>query len=159
MTFKSEILARFNGEASSQPFYLPDLTLWYDWHAKKETLPAPWYQATLAQITHDLGVPTWLTVRPWSIETPGIDISITELEKERIVRIEASSGVLESRWTIGPDGAWWQTEYPVKNPADLRIDVYDTPTRVTNHVTHRSTPSTLPDAFHNLSRTSSSIPD
>jgi len=121
MTFKSDILARFNGEASTQPFYLPDLTLWYDWHAKKETLPASWRDATLAQITHDLGVPTWLPVRPWSIETPGIDISIAEHEKERIVRVEAPSGVLESRWTIGPDGAWWQTEYPVKNPADLPV--------------------------------------
>ena len=85
MTFKSDILARFNGETGSQPFYLPDLTLWYDWHTKKETLPTPWQNAPLAQITHDLGVPTWLAIRPWHIETPGINISTTEHEKERIV--------------------------------------------------------------------------
>ncbi len=121
MTFKSDILARFNGDASPQPFYLPDLTMWYDWHTKKDTLPLPWQNAPLTQITRDLGVPTWLTVRPWRIETPGINISTTEHEKERIVRLEAPSGVLESRWTIGPDGAWWQVEYPVKNPADLAV--------------------------------------
>jgi len=121
MTFKSDILARFNGEAGSQPFYLPDLTLWYDWHTKKETLPAPWQNAPLTQITHDLGVPAWLTIRPWHIESPGINISTTEHEKERIVRVEAPSGVLEARWTIGPDGAWWQVEYPVKNAADLPV--------------------------------------
>jgi hypothetical protein len=121
MTFKSDILARFKGEAASQPFYLPDLTLWYDWHAKKETLPARWQDASLVQISQDLGVPVWMTVRPWKVETPGIEISTTEYEKERIVRVEAPSGVLESRWTIGPDGAWWQVEYPVKNPADLTV--------------------------------------
>ena len=121
MTFKSDILARFNGDTGSRPFYLPDLTLWYDWHTKKGTLPTPWQNASLPEITHYLGVPTWLTVRPWRTETPGINISVTEHEKERIVRVEAPSGVLESRWTIGPDGAWWQIEYPVKNPADLPV--------------------------------------
>jgi hypothetical protein len=121
MTFKSDILVRFNGETSSRPFYLPDLTLWYDWHNKKGTLPTPWQNASLTQIAQDMGVPTWVSVRPWHIETPGIDIITTEHEKERIVRVEASSGTLESRWTIGPDGAWWQVDYPVKNQADLRV--------------------------------------
>ncbi len=121
MTFKSDILARFNGDIDSRPFYLPDLTLWYDWHEKKDTLPTPWQNASLAEITHNLGVPAWLAIRPWRIETPGINISTTEHKKERIVRVEAPSGVLESRWTIGPDGAWWQVEYPVKNTADLPV--------------------------------------
>jgi hypothetical protein len=120
MTFKSDILARFNNGSGTRPFYLPDLTLWYDWHAKKETLPKPWQNASLTQISHDLGVPIWLTVRPWRVEIPPeINISTTEHDKERIVRVETPAGVLESRWTIGPDGAWWQTEYPVKNSSDL----------------------------------------
>jgi hypothetical protein len=121
MTFRSEILARFTGETTALPFYLPDLTLWYDWHVKKNTLPDAWQYKSLPDIARDMGVPIWLTVRPWQMETPGINLSTTERNKERIIRVEATSGVLESRWTIGPDGDWWQTEYPVKNPADLRV--------------------------------------
>jgi hypothetical protein len=33
---------------------------------------------------------------------------------------ETAAGTLTSRWTLGPDGDWWQAEYPVKTSADLK---------------------------------------
>jgi hypothetical protein len=119
MTLKTEILSRFSGEADNQLLYVPDLTLWYDWHRKKDTMPGKWKNYSLPQIARDMGVPIWLTVRPWQIETPGVEITTTENETERVVRVESAYGVLVWRWVIGPDGAWWQTEYPVKTPDNL----------------------------------------
>ncbi len=121
MSFKSEILARFNGNGNSQPFFLPDLTLWYDWHTQKGTLPSPEQGASLPKIAKAMGFPVWLSVRPFQVEHPGINITTTEHPNERIIRVEAPSGILESRWTKGPDEAWWQTDYPVKTPADLAV--------------------------------------
>jgi len=43
----------------------------------------------------------------------------TEREGERVIRSETSAGTLVARWTLGPDGGWWQTEYPVKRQEDL----------------------------------------
>jgi hypothetical protein len=40
-------------------------------------------------------------------------------DAERTVRWETNEGILFSRWTRGPDGDWWQAEYPVKSAADL----------------------------------------
>lgn len=119
MTFKAEILGRFSGEASGSPLYLPDLTLWYNWHHKKGSLPAPWQNYSLPQITQAMGVPIWLSAAPWRIETPGIAVVTTENEQERVITAETSTGPLVWRWQVGPDGAWWQTEYPVKTADDL----------------------------------------
>jgi hypothetical protein len=66
-----------------------------------------------------MGVPVWLPVRPWQLETPGVEIVITERGGERIIRSETSCGTLVARWAQGPDGDWWQTEYPVKRAEDL----------------------------------------
>jgi hypothetical protein len=33
--------------------------------------------------------------------------------------VETAAGPLDARWTLGPDGDWWQTEYPVKGADDL----------------------------------------
>jgi hypothetical protein len=119
MTFKAEILARFSGEASGAPLYLPDLTLWYNWHHKIGSLPAPWQHYSLPQIARAMGVPIWLSAAPWRIETPGIEIVTTENEQERLIAAETSTGTLVWRWQVGPDGAWWQTEYPVKTAENL----------------------------------------
>jgi hypothetical protein len=120
MTAKDEILARFSGEAAGErPLYLPDLTLWYDWHQKKGTLATKWQDYLLPQIARAMGVAIWLTARPWRVETPGVEIVITEQNNERVIRAETSAGTLIARWIVGPDGAWWQTEYPVKTEADL----------------------------------------
>ncbi|MFC1975300.1 uroporphyrinogen decarboxylase family protein [Chloroflexota bacterium] len=131
MTLKKEILSRFCGETSDggetsgrgetngRPLYLPDFTLWYNWHHKKGTLPDQWKDYSLPQIARDMGVPIWLTVRPWRVETPDVEITTTENETERVIRAESSYGILVWRWVIGPDGAWWQADYPVKTTDNL----------------------------------------
>ncbi len=125
MSWKSEILARFSGEGEGRPFYLPDLTLWYDWHTGQGTLPAEWQGFSLPQICRELGVPVWWPVRPWRLETPGVPVIKTEENGERIIRADAPSGTLIARWMQMPDGDWWQTEYPVTGeealPAALEL--------------------------------------
>jgi len=125
---KQEILSRFTGEGDGTPFYVPDLTLWYDWHQERGTLPQVWLELSLPQAWRDLslpgvakalGVPVWLTFQPWRVETHGVEIRKTEQERERIICSETAVGTLEARWTLGPDGDWWQTEYPVKGDQDL----------------------------------------
>ena len=121
MTLRDDILHRFRGAAAGSPLYLPNLTLWYDWHAQRGTLPAGWQGLSLAEIARRLGVPAWLTVRPFRVDPGNVEIVKTELAGERIVRYCAPSGTLIERWTLGPDGDWWETEYPVKTQDDLRI--------------------------------------
>jgi hypothetical protein len=74
MTLKAEILARFSGEAGTQPLYLPDLTLWYDWRQRRGTLPDQWGDYSLPQVARALGAPVWWVVRPWRVETRGVDM-------------------------------------------------------------------------------------
>lgn len=119
MSLKAELLARFSGEGNGAPLYLPDLTLWYPWQRKKKTLPAKWHGYSLPQVSRALGAPVWLPARPFRVETPGVEVTTTENEQERVIRAETSRGALVARWVVGPDGDWWQSEYPVKSPADL----------------------------------------
>jgi len=121
MTFRAEILARFSGQASQRPVYLPDLSLWYDWHHARHSLPGPWRDYSLPQIARALGVPIWLAARPWRVETTGAQTRVDQAGGERVVRSETAAGVITARWTRGPDGAWWQTEYPVKSQQDLAV--------------------------------------
>ena len=116
---RARVLAPFSGIAEESPPYLPDLTLWYEWHRRRGTLPAEWRDYTLPQIAQALGVPAWLVARPWRVETPGIEIGVSEANGTRVVRSQTPAGTLVSRWILGPDGAWWQTEYLVKTPDDL----------------------------------------
>ncbi len=119
MTRKAEILARLIGQGNDSLLYLPDLTLWYPWHKKQGTLPEKWRGMSMAQITRSLNLPVWQPVRPWRLETPGVKISTVEENNERVIKTEAPSGTLIARWIVGPDGDWWQTEYPVKTEADF----------------------------------------
>ncbi|MBN1221400.1 MAG: hypothetical protein JXM69_20925 [Anaerolineae bacterium] len=119
MTLKADILARFAGEGDERSFYLPDLTLWYTWHQRKQSLPAKWQDCSLPEIARSMGVPGWLTATPWRVEAPGIDITTSENEQERVIIAATSTAKLVWRWQVGPDGDWWQTEYPVKTVDDL----------------------------------------
>jgi len=101
------------------PLFLPDLTVWYNWHAGRHTLPGKWEGKGLPAICRDMGVPAWRTVKPWRVEIPGVEGGTEKTETERTVRWETRAGILLSRWTRGPDGDWWQAEYPVKSAADL----------------------------------------
>jgi hypothetical protein len=127
MTLQADILARFSGARLSgarfsghddgRPLYLPDLTLWYGWHHSRGTLPEPWADHSLPQIARAMGVPNWQVVRPWRVETPGVRQESIERDGERITRWETSAGTLTARWTLGPDGDWWQAEHLVKTEA------------------------------------------
>jgi len=119
MNLRDDFLARFDGSAGPHPLYVPDLTLWYQWHHSRGTLPAEWQNYTLVQIARALGVPAWVVVRPWRMETAGVSITTEEADGARTLTYQTASGVLTARWTLGPDGDWWQTEYPVKSGADL----------------------------------------
>ena len=50
MTPHDAILRHFRSDGNT-PLYLPNLTLWYDWHAKQDTLPAAWQGWSLPEIT------------------------------------------------------------------------------------------------------------
>jgi len=119
MNLKENVLARFTGGGSGHPVFMPDLTLWYPWHKSRGTLPEDCRNHTLVQVAQALGAPVWAVERPWRMETVGIDIAVEEKENERIVRYEAPDRTLTERWTLGPDGDWWQLEYPVKEVDDL----------------------------------------
>jgi hypothetical protein len=119
MTYQAEILERFTEDGREGILYLPDLTLWYDHHNARGTLPEKWDGYSLPQITREMNVPTWLATAPYRTETPGVEIVTTEQGGERVVRTQTRAGSLLARWTLGPDGDWWQVEYPVKNADDL----------------------------------------
>ena len=120
MTLKAEILARLSGEADGRPFFLPDLTLWYDWNQSRESLPDQWQDYSLPQVARALRSPVWWAVRPWQVETPGVEILRSEEAGERVIRTETSAGTLVAQWKLmGTNGDWWQTEYPVKTKEDL----------------------------------------
>jgi hypothetical protein len=124
MTTGQEALSWFaaaEGGVSSEtaPAYLPDLRAWYRWHHAHRTLPTQWRDCSLAEIATALEVPAWQTVRPWSIDTPGVEIQTQQGAGERVISYHTPAGTLQERWSLGPDGDWWQMEYPVKTADDL----------------------------------------
>jgi hypothetical protein len=100
--------------------FLPDLTNWHEWHFRRGTLPAAVRGLPLPAACRALGVPPWAPVRPWKVELNGVRARTIQAESERTLLWETAHGTLTSRWTLGPDGDWWQEEYPVKSSADLR---------------------------------------
>ena len=119
MSGKTDILARISGSGGNGISFLPDLTLWMQWHEARETLPEAWQSFSLADISGALGFPVWDVARPWRIETPGVEIKTLVEGATRTAITETSAGRLTARWVRGPDGAWWQTEHPVKTAADV----------------------------------------
>jgi hypothetical protein len=95
------------------------LTLWHKWHSERGTLPADWRDATLPQAARALNAPIWAVTRPWRVLTPGVTTKAEESAAERLIRHATPFGVLTTRFTLGPDGDWWLTEYPVKSATDL----------------------------------------
>ena len=100
------------------PLFLPDLTLWHSRNSDRGTLPPGWQGLPIEEICRRLRVPQWRPFRPWRIELPGIVVRETRGPAEKTLTWETSSGLLTSRWTLGPDGDWWQSEYPVKSRVD-----------------------------------------
>ena len=86
------ILRYFRGDAKHPLLYLPNLTLWYDWHVKHDTLPAVWRDWTLPQISRNLGVPTWMTARPFRIDPGDVSVDRAQAGNQRIVRYTSLAG-------------------------------------------------------------------
>jgi hypothetical protein len=99
--------------------FLPDLTLWHKWHSSRGTLPARWKGMDLAGVCASLGVPVWRPRAPWKAVMPGVEAASVESETERVTTWNVRGTTLTSRWTRGPDGDWWQAEYPVKSAQEL----------------------------------------
>ena len=118
MGYRDDIIAGF-ADGGAGLLWLPDLSLWHDWHRSRGALPAGWQSYSLADCARALGAPAWLAVPPWRLETPGVDVRTVERDGERTVTTETPAGPLVGRWALMPDGDWWQTEYPVKSEADL----------------------------------------
>lgn len=119
MNFKETFLARLNGQTRSRPFFMPDLGLWFGWHSKRGTLPEAYRESSLADIASALNCPAWMVHTPWQLEYDGIDVTREKSETQRVYKYHTKSGVLSETWSLGPDGDWWQTEYPVKDENDL----------------------------------------
>jgi hypothetical protein len=113
MSIHTRIMERFAVAAGpSSPLFLPDLSLWHRWHKERSSFPAGWEGESIPEICRRRGLPIWLPVRPWHLEYRDLPVEITQSEDVRETRWETSGGTLLARWTLGPDGDWWQTDYP-----------------------------------------------
>jgi hypothetical protein len=119
MNFKETLLAQFNGQALIGPLFMPDLSLWFEWHSKRGTLPEAHRESSLVDIASALNCPTWMVHTPWQLEYDGINVTSEESETQSVIKYHTKSRVLSELWSLGPDGDWWQTEYPVKDEDDL----------------------------------------
>ena len=119
MGMRDQILGRLVGKRDGSAVFLPDLTLWYEWHRRRGTLPERWRGLSMAEIAQDMGAGVWKVVTPWRVTARSVNVTRDEQAGERTLRIEAPSGTLQSRWTLGPDGDWWQAEYPIKSKEDF----------------------------------------
>jgi hypothetical protein len=119
MNFKEAFLAQLSGQAQNRPLFMPDLGLWFEWHSRRGTLPEAYRESSLAEIASALNCPAWMVRTPWQLEYDGIDATREKTETQRVIKYHTKSGVLSEVWDLGPDGDWWQKEYPVKDEDDL----------------------------------------
>jgi hypothetical protein len=103
------------------PDLVLDLNLWYARNTERNSLPERYRGWPLQDIYSDLKLVPWVIKRPWSISYDGIDYSETRNSSSRTRTWKTPEGSLTANWTLGPDGDWWQTEYPVKEASDLAL--------------------------------------
>jgi hypothetical protein len=103
------------------PNLILDLSLWYTRNTERGSLPDHYRGWPLQEIYRDLGLVPWIIKRPWSISYDGLDYSDTRDSTRRTRSWKSPKGSLSASWMAGPDGDWWQTEYPVKEAADLDL--------------------------------------
>lgn len=119
MDFKERVMAKLAGQAPARPLFMPDLSLWFAWHSRRGTLPEECKESSLADIAALLKCPAWIVHTPWRLEHEGIEVTREKSETERVIKYRTRFGVLSEMWALGPDGDWWQKEYPVKDEDDL----------------------------------------
>jgi len=123
MTQKDRIIQLFNNQPAepASPLFLPDLIIWHTWHSRQGTLPDGFRELSLEDTCRKLGVPVWNTCRPWTIESGEVEVKHFREKGKRVTQYNYGEKTLSSVWTKGPDGDWWQTEYPVKSVKDLEV--------------------------------------
>jgi hypothetical protein len=119
MNFKEALLAPFDRNTPSRPLFIPDLGSWYAWHRKRGTLPEAHRESSLADIASALNCPAWTVRTPWRLEYDGIEVIREKSDTRHVIRYQTRSRTLAEEWSLGPDGDWWQTQYPVKDEEDL----------------------------------------
>jgi hypothetical protein len=119
MTTREALISKFSPKSDYRPVFLPDLRIWYDWQKENSLLPDRWKNFTLDDICLDTRIPIWRLVRPWRFESV-FPVVTAEEAGEKTTTIDINGHKIASRWTRGPDGDWWQTEYPVKTADDLK---------------------------------------
>lgn len=119
MTTRARILNRFDpqGENGPAPLLL-DLTIWHKWHSTRGTLPAGG-GPTLIDAARGLGAAIWAPFKAWRAEYDGVAVSTEEADGRRVITYAVRRHTLRAVWIVGPDGDWWQSEYPVKTADDL----------------------------------------
>ncbi len=144
MNFREAFLAQLTGQAPGRSLFMPDLGLWFNWHSKRGTLPATHKGNSLPGIASALNCPAWVVRTPWKLEYDGIDVISEESETRHVIKYQTPSRVLSEVWSLGPDGDWWQTEYPVKDEEDL-----DAAEQIVKAMQYRLKPSSPPEADSN----------
>ena len=119
-TKKEVFIDALRGVSGKKPLFVPDLTLWYGWHAERNTLPAGWEGRSIVEAARAMDVPVWQTVTPWQREW-ALPVVEERAETTRRMEYRTEGGTLTSGWSRGPDGDWWQTEYPIKSEDDLSL--------------------------------------
>jgi hypothetical protein len=144
MNSQETLLAQFNGQAPICPLFMPDLGPWFEWHSKRQTLPEAYRGSSLVDIASALNCPAWTVHRPWQLRYDGIGVTHEESATQRVIQYHTKSRVLSEVWTLGPDGDWWQKDYPVKDEDDL-----DAAEEVVQAMWYRLSYSTPPEAIVN----------
>jgi hypothetical protein len=144
MNFNEIVSAKLKGQAPQRPLFMPDLGPWFEWHRRRGTLPEACVGSSLVDIASALNCPAWIVRTPWKLEYDGIDVSREKSETRRVISYRTRSGVLSEVWELGPDGDWWQQEYPVKDEDDL-----DAAEEIVNAMRYRLSYSQPPEVDSN----------
>ncbi|TFG59616.1 MAG: hypothetical protein E4H36_13470 [Spirochaetales bacterium] len=74
-----------------------------------------------AEICRYFGVPAWKPVKAWTRKSGSVAVEESGTPQERAVRYRVGHKEFTAKWILGPDGDWWQSEYPVKTAEDLTL--------------------------------------
>jgi len=99
--------------------FVPDLNLWHEWHSLRGTLPEKLAGLGLPGVCSLLGVPAWMPRRAWSRELREVTMETVQDAGSKKIIYKTAGREFTALWNRGPDGDWWQTEYPVKQADDL----------------------------------------
>lgn len=119
MSVTEAFLARFRGQDAGAPLFVPDLQEWYRRNSEPSPAGSVGVRQSILYEAQALQVPLWKIHRTWIRDTGEVTVRTSDQDASVTTVIEAPSGVVTSRWNVGPDGDYWQVEYPAKTVEDL----------------------------------------